>query len=122
MVDLPEPVGPVTSTRPLLNEAKSSKVSGKYNSLKVLNAFHECNVSESDFASTTGYGYNDKGRETIERVFKTIFKTESALVRSQMISGSHALSTCLFALLRPGDTLLSISGLPYDTLHEVIGI
>ena len=103
-------------------EFKKIKEIGEYNSLKVLNAFHECNVSESDFASTTGYGYNDKGREKIERVFKTIFKTESALVRSQMISGSHALSTCLFALLRPGDTLLSISGLPYDTLHEVIGI
>ena len=94
----------------------------EYNSIKVLNAFHTCNVSESDFASTTGYGYNDKGRETIENVFKTIFKTESALVRSQMISGSHALSTTLFALLRPKDTLLSITGLPYDTLHEVIGI
>ncbi len=103
-------------------EFKKIENSCECNSLKVLNAFHECNVSESDFASTTGYGYNDKGRETIEAVFKTIFKTESALVRSQMISGSHALSTTLFALLRPNDTLLSISGLPYDTLHEVIGI
>ncbi len=103
-------------------EFKKIENSCEFNSLKVLNAFHECNVSESDFASTTGYGYNDKGRETIEAIFKTIFKTESALVRSQMISGSHALSTTLFALLRPNDTLLSISGLPYDTLHEVIGI
>lgn len=93
-----------------------------YNSMKVLNAFHEENVTSSDFHSTTGYGYNDQGRATIEQVYKNIFKAESALVRSQMISGSHALSTTFFALLRPNDTLLSISGLPYDTLHEVIGI
>ena len=93
-----------------------------YNSNKVLKAFKENKVSETDFNSTTGYGYNDKGRETIENVFKTIFKSESALVRSQFISGSHALTVALFALLRPNDLLLSISGLPYDTLHEVIGI
>ncbi len=93
-----------------------------YNSNKVLKAFRENKVSETDFNSTTGYGYNDKGRETIENVFKTIFKSESALVRSQFISGSHALTVALFALLRPNDLLLSISGLPYDTLHEVIGI
>ena len=93
-----------------------------YNSKKVLKAFKENKVSETDFNSTTGYGYNDKGRETIENVFKTIFKSESALVRSQFISGSHALTVALFALLRPNDLLLSISGLPYDTLHEVIGI
>ena len=93
-----------------------------FNSYKVLNAFKENKVSETDFNSTTGYGYNDKGRETIENVFKDIFKSESALVRSQFISGSHALTVALFALLRPNDLLLSISGLPYDTLHEVIGI
>ena len=93
-----------------------------FNSYKVLNAFKENKVSETDFNSTTGYGYNDKDRETIENVFKTIFKSESALVRSQFISGSHALTVALFALLRPNDLLLSISGLPYDTLHEVIGI
>ena len=93
-----------------------------YNSYKVLNAFKENKVSESDFNSTTGYGYNDKGRDTIENVFKAIFKAESALVRSQFISGSHALTVALFGLLRPNDLLLSISGLPYDTLHEVIGI
>ena len=93
-----------------------------YNSYKVLKAFKDNKVSETDFNSTTGYGYNDKGRETIENVFKTVFKSESALVRSQFISGSHALTVALFALLRPNDLLLSISGLPYDTLHEVIGI
>lgn len=94
----------------------------EYNSMKVLSAFWEHEVNESHFHSTSGYGYNDIGRETIEKIFATIFKTEDALVRSGMVSGSHALSTTLFGLLRPGDTLLSISGLPYDTLHEVIGI
>lgn len=93
-----------------------------YNSMKVMNAFWKSELSENAFQSTSGYGYNDIGRDTIEKIFATIFKTESALVRSQMVSGSHALSTTLFALLRPGDLLLSISGLPYDTLHEVIGI
>ncbi len=92
------------------------------NSLKVIKAFKKENISESDFASSTGYGYNDIGRDKIEKVFADIFNAEDALVRSQFISGSHALTICLFAMLRPGDTLLSISGLPYDTLHEVIGI
>ena len=94
----------------------------EYNSLKVLNAFKKNKLSETHFNSTTGYGYNDLGRETIEKIYSDIFNTEDALVRSQFISGSHALSVTLFALLRPNDTLLSITGLPYDTLHEVIGI
>ena len=93
-----------------------------YNSKKVLEAFQKNNVSESHFNSTTGYGYNDSGRDVIESVYCDIFKCESALVRNQFVSGSHALSVALFALLRPNDLLLSISGLPYDTLHEVIGI
>lgn len=88
----------------------------------VLDAFHKENINESHFNMTTGYGYNDLGRDAIERVFARVLKGESALVRNQFISGSHALSTAFFALLRPGDTLLSITGLPYDTLHEVIGI
>lgn len=88
----------------------------------VLNAFREENVSENCFNMTTGYGYNDLGRDTIERVFARVLKGEAALVRNQFISGSHALSTTLFALLRPGDVMLSITGLPYDTMHEVIGI
>ena len=92
------------------------------NSLKVLNAFHKNNLSESHFSTTTGYGYNDIGRDTIEKIYADIFECEDALVRSQFISGSHALTVCLFALLRHNDTLLSITGLPYDTLHEVIGI
>ena len=92
------------------------------NSLKVLNSFHKNEVTESCFHSTTGYGYNDLGREVIENIFKDVLGAEDALVRSQFISGSHALTVCLFALLRPGDLLLSISGKPYDTLDEVIGI
>lgn len=93
-----------------------------YFSRIVLDAFRDENINESHFNMTTGYGYNDSGRDAIERVFANVLKGEKALVRNQFISGSHALSTCLFALLRPNDTLLSISGLPYDTLHEVIGL
>ena len=93
-----------------------------YFSTLVLNAFKEANISENHFNMTTGYGYNDLGRDAIEQVFASVLKGEAALVRNQMISGSHALSTTLFALLRPKDVLLSITGLPYDTLHEVIGI
>ncbi|MBE6160974.1 MAG: hypothetical protein E7158_01960 [Firmicutes bacterium] len=92
------------------------------NSTKVLNAFWNNNVSEACFNSTTGYGYNDLGRDTIEKIFAEILGAEDALVRNQFISGSHALNVCFFAILRPNDTLLSISGTPYDTLHEVIGI
>ena len=94
----------------------------EYNSELVLNAFREEGISESDFTSTTGYGYNDIGRDKIEKVFSHVLKSEDALVRNQFISGSHALNVTFFALLRPGDTLLSISGKPYDTLDEVIGI
>ena len=93
-----------------------------FNSQKVLNAFIKEEVSENDFNITTGYGYADSGRDKIERLYADIFKCEDALVRNQFISGSHALTVCLFALLRPNDTLLSITGKPYDTLDEVIGI
>ncbi len=93
-----------------------------FNSQKVLNAFIKEEVSENDFNITTGYGYADNGRDKIERIYADIFKCEDALVRNQFISGSHALTVCLFALLRPNDTLLSITGKPYDTLDEVIGI
>ena len=94
----------------------------EYNSLKVLSAFHKHQISDVHFNSTTGYGYGDIGRDTIEEVYSTIFHTEDALVRSQFISGTHALTVTLFGLLRPNDTLLSINGKPYDTLDEVIGI
>ena len=92
------------------------------NSKKVLDAFHRENISESDLNGTSGYGYNDIGRDKIERIFSYVLDSEDALVRTQIISGTHAISTALFAILRPGDTLLAISGTPYDTLHEVIGI
>lgn len=91
------------------------------NSKKVLNAFWKENLSESDFNSTTGYGYGDVGRDKIERIYSDIFKSEASLVRNQFISGTHAISTCLFALLRPWDILLSITGKPYDTLDSIIG-
>lgn len=93
-----------------------------FNSFKVLNAFQKYQISDTHFNSTTGYGYGDIGRDTIEDIYADIFKAEDALVRSQFISGSHALTVALFAILRPGDTLLSITGKPYDTLEEVIGI
>ena len=92
------------------------------NSEKVLNAFQKYKISETHFSSTTGYGYSDIGRDTIEKVFADVLNAEDALVRNQFISGSHALTVALFSYLRPNDTMLSISGLPYDTLHEVIGI
>ena len=92
------------------------------NSKKVLDAYHKYNVSESDLNGTTGYGYNDMGRDKIEKCFAYVLDSEDALVRTQIISGTHAITVALFALLRPNDTLLSITGLPYDTLHEIIGI
>lgn len=94
----------------------------EYNSLKVLSAFQKYNLSEMHFNGTTGYGYGDIGRDTIENIFAEIFKAEDSLVRTQFISGTHAISTLLFGILRPNDTLISISGKPYDTLDEVIGI
>lgn len=93
-----------------------------YNSKLVLEAFRKFQVSESDFQATTGYGYGDTGRDKIEKIFAYILDAEKALVRSQFISGTHALTTTFFGLLRPNDTLLAITGKPYDTLDEVIGI
>lgn len=104
------------------NELNKVDKIAEFNSLKVLIAFNKNNLSENHFNTTTGYGYNDEGRDVIEKIYADIFKAEDALVRSQFISGSHALTVCLFALLRPGDTFLSITGKPYDTLDEVIGI
>lgn len=92
------------------------------NSKKVLDAFHKFNLNENDLNGTTGYGYNDIGRDKIESIFSDIFKAEDALVRREFACASHALSISLSALLRHGNVLLSITGLPYDTMHEVIGI
>ena len=92
------------------------------NTEKVLAAFQRHRVSDGCFAGTTGYGYNDKGRETLDKIFADVMGTRSALVRAGFVSGTHAITAALFAALRPGQTLLSVTGLPYDTLRGVIGI
>ena len=92
------------------------------NSLKVLLAFQKCGLSEMHLQSSTGYGIDEPGRNKIEEIYSEIFNTEDALVRSQLISGTHALAVTLFGILRPGDTMLSIAGAPYDTLQTIIGI
>lgn len=94
----------------------------KYNQYKVLNAMQKCRLSDTHFNWTTGYGYNDVGREKVEEIFSVVFETEDALVRSNIVNGTHALTLCLQGLLFPGDVMLSISSKPYDTLDKVIGI
>ena len=94
----------------------------QYNQLKVLKAMQDNHLSESHFSATTGYGYNDIGREAIEKIYSNVFHTEDALVRPQITCGTHALALALMSNLRPGDELLSPVGKPYDTLEEVIGI
>ena len=94
----------------------------EYNQMKVIKAMQDNRVSDIHFAATTGYGYNDLGRDTLEAVYASVFHTESALVRPNLISGTHALAVALSGNLRPGDELLSPAGKPYDTLEEVIGI
>lgn len=94
----------------------------EYNQLKVLNAMQKNNLSDVHFAATTGYGYNDLGRDTLEKIYADVFHTEDALVRPQIISGTHALTVALAGNLRPGDEILSPVGVPYDTLQGVIGI
>lgn len=101
--------------------AKMQKTA-EYNQLKVVRAMQKCRVSAECFQSGTGYGYNDIGRDTLEEVYANVFHTEAALVRAQITCGTHALAVALAGNLRPGDELLSISGKPYDTLEEVIGI
>jgi len=92
------------------------------NTLKVLSAFKRANVSEMHLGLTTGYGYDDVGRDTLDKIYADVFGTESAIVRHSIVSGTHALSSCFYGVLRPGDTLLAVTGKPYDTLEEVIGI
>ncbi len=94
----------------------------EYNQLKVIKAMQNNNLSDSHFAGTTGYGYDDRGRDVLDAVYADVFKSEDALVRHQIVSGTHALAIGLFGNLRPGDELLSITGKPYDTLEEVIGL
>ena len=105
--------------KPIFN--KIDKIKGE-NSLKVLMAFQKNNLSDMHFGGTTGYGYGDIGRDTIEKIFAEVLGAEDSLVRNQFISETHALTVALFSMLRPGDTMLSINGKPYDTLDEVIGI
>lgn len=94
----------------------------EYNQQKVISAFIQHGVSESHFASTTGYGYGDRGRDTLDRIWADVFGAEDALVRHNFTCGTHTLATALFGVLRPGDKMLSITGTPYDTIHNVIGI
>ncbi len=94
----------------------------EYNQQKVLSAFIKHGVSESHFASTTGYGYGDRGRETLDKIWADVFGAEDALVRHNFTCGTHTLSTALFGVLRPGDKMLAVTGTPYDTIHSVIGL
>ena len=99
--------------------AKIESIS-EYNQQKALKAFIDCGVSESHFAGSTGYGYNDRGRDKLDEVYAKIFGAEDALVRSTIVSGTHALTVALFGVLRPFDKVLSVTGKPYDTLNDVI--
>lgn len=94
----------------------------EYNQLKVLTAFQEERISDCHFTNSTGYAYDDIGREGLDKVYARVFNTEAAIVRPHFVNGTHAIGTALFGNLRPGDTLLAISGQPYDTLHGVIGL
>ena len=94
----------------------------EYNQQKVLSAFIENRVSETDFAGSTGYGYGDSGREKLDRIYADIFGAEDAIVRHTFTCGTHTLAVALFGVLRPGDTMLCVTGTPYDTIHSVIGI
>jgi len=92
------------------------------NTVKVMEAFQEMRVSDSCFAGTTGYGYDDLGREVLDKIYARIFHTESALVRIGFVNGTHALTAAMYGLAKPGDTILSVTGLPYDTIRNAIGI
>ena len=116
--------------RPLVEEAEATIMERHrqiaalvdYNQLKVLRSFQKHAVNEFHFAPSTGYGYDDVGRSTLESIYADVFGGEAALVRPQIVSGTHAIAICLFGLLRPGDELLYITGKPYDTLEEVVGV
>lgn len=93
-----------------------------YNQYKVLLAMQENRLSDTDFTWNSGYGYNEKGRDTLERIYSDVFRTEDSLVRPIIVNGTHAISLCLTGTLRPGDQMLSVTGLPYDTIRTLIGI
>lgn len=115
--DLAEKIEKEVATK--LNEYNEIK---EYNQYKVLNSFQKNRVSDVHFGFTTGYGYGDIGRDTLDSVYADIFKAEDCLVRPHFVSGTHAIGTALFGNLRPGDTILAITGRPYDTLESIIGI
>ena len=101
---------------------KKADETAEYNQMKVLLAMQKHRVAEDCFRTSTGYGHNDYGRDTLEKVYAEVFRSENALVRPQITCGTHALAVALFSVLRPGDELLCPAGRPYDTLHEVIGL
>ena len=118
------------ASRELIAQAKA-EITGQWdkieemklaNQARLLSAFRQNQVSEYHFAGSTGYGYNDSGREVIESVYAQVFGAEDALVRPQLVSGTHAIATCLAALVGPGDEMVSLTGTPYDTLQQVIGV
>ena len=94
----------------------------EYNQQKMLKAFQEYHVSEAMFAGSTGYGYDDRGRDTLDKIYAYVFDAEDALARQHFLSGTHTLTVALFGVLRPGDEMLSVTGTPYDTIQPVIGI
>jgi len=104
------------------NDFKEIEQTAEYNQLKVLKAFADNRISAVHFNSVNGYGYDDMGRDAIDKVYAQVFGAEDAMVRHNIVSGTHALSLCLFGILRPGDTVIAVSGKPYDTLEEAIGI
>ena len=106
-------------TKPVFEEIDSIT---RHNQLKMLKAFQDARVSESCFAASTGYGYGDRGREALDSIFAQVLDTEDALVRHNFASGTHTLTVALFGVLRPGDTMVSVTGAPYDTLQGVIGM
>ena len=108
--------------RAVEDKFKELEAIAEFNQLKVMRAFADNKVSERHFMPTTGYGYDDDGRDTLDKIYAQVFGAEDALVRHNWVNGSHTLATMLYGVLRPGDTMLAITGKPYDTLEEVIGI
>ncbi len=105
----------------IAQRVKEVKQVVEFNQWKVLNSFRSHEIGDHHFTPSTGYGYDDLGRDTLERVYADVFGAEAAIVRPQLISGTHAIATCLFGLLRPGDELIYITGKPYDTLDKIVG-
>lgn len=122
--NLPEKLVKVVTETDIQIESRLKEIDEQvlFNQQKVLEAFKKNNVSETYFAGSTGYGYDDIGRDGLDRIYADVFKTEAAMVRPQIVSGTHSISTALFGMLRPGDDLLYITGMPYDTIQEVIGV